>query len=121
MKEINFQAPVKTISEANQREHFMVKYQRKREQQLGMLVALQNNLVGRTIEFPCVVRLTRIGPKALDTDNLAGAMKHVQDAIARKLGVDDGDTGKVTWEYHQFPIKIREYGIKVSIRSLNGD
>lgn len=119
MKEINFQAPVRTVSEANQREHFMAKYRRKKAQQLEMLAALQNNLVGKLIEFPCVVRLTRIGPKALDTDNLAGAFKHCQDAIARKLGVDDGDTEKIRWEYHQAPIRIREYGVKVQI--FNGD
>jgi hypothetical protein len=115
---IDFQAPVKTVSEANQREHWAIKFHRKKTQQLEMLAALHNNLIGKRIEFPCVVRLTRIGPKALDSDNLAGSLKHVQDSIARKLGVDDGDTEKVRWEYAQFPVRIREYAVKVQIRSL---
>lgn len=118
MKEINFQAPIRTVSEMNQREHWAVKHKRKNEQQQEMMVVLQNNLVGRQVKLPCVVRLTRIGPKALDTDNLAGAFKHVQDAIARKLGVDDGDTEKIRWEYHQMPIRIREYAVKVEIKCL---
>lgn len=112
---IDFQAPVKTVSEMNQREHWRVKHQRKLEQQTEMLIALQNNLVGRKVTFPCVVKLTRIGPRALDTDNLAGSLKHVQDSVARKLGVDDGDTTRVTWVYAQAPIRIREYAVRITI------
>lgn len=118
IQQLDFQVPVKTVSEANLREHYMAKYRRKQEQQLEMMVVLQNNLIGRKVKLPCVVRLTRIGPKALDTDNLAGAFKHVQDAIAHKLGVDDGDTEKIRWEYHQFPIRIRDYAVKVEIKSV---
>jgi len=116
---LDFQAPVKTVSEMNQREHWAVKNKRKKAQQQEMLAVLHNNLSGRQVKLPCVVKLTRIGPKALDVDNLAGAMKHVQDAIAGKLGVDDGDVSRVTWEYAQMPIRIREYAVKVEIRSLS--
>lgn len=112
---IDFQIPVRTISEANQREHWAVKNKRKNVQQLEMLAALQNNLVGRKLTPPYAVRLTRIGPKPLDSDNLAGCFKHCQDQIARKLGVDDGDTAKITWQYAQMPIRIREYAVKVEI------
>lgn len=115
---LDFQAPVKTVSEANQREHYMVKYKRKQEQQLEMMAALQNNLIGRKVRLPCVVKLTRVGPKALDPDAVSGSLKHVQDVIAKKLGVDDGDASKVTWEYSQMPIRIREYAVKVSITSV---
>jgi hypothetical protein len=119
IKELDFQAPIRTVSEANQREHWALKNQRKRDQQQEMFVVLMQNLAGKKMQLPCIVKLTRIGPKALDTDNLAGAMKHVQDAIARKLGVDDGDAEKVKWEYSQMPIRIREYAVKVSIRSVS--
>lgn len=117
IRKLDFQIPVKIISEANQREHWALKFKRKKDQQLETLVAIHNNISTCRVAMPCVVRLTRIGPKALDTDNLAGAFKHVQDAIARKLGVDDGDTTKVRWEYHQMPIRIRDYAVKVEIRS----
>lgn len=110
---------LKLVSEANQREHWRVKLKRKHSQQIEMIVAINNNLRGREVRLPCKVKLTRIGPKALDKDNLAGAFKHCQDVLAKKLGVDDGDTSRVTWEYHQMPIGIREYGVKVSIESVN--
>ena len=48
------------------------------------------------------VRLVRLGARALDTDNLAGALKAVRDAVAAWLGVDDGPGGLV-WEVDQEP------------------
>lgn len=115
MKTIDFQIPVRVISEANQREHWTVKNRRKKEQQVTTAVAFLNNVRRSNINFPCVVKLTRIAPKALDSDNLAGSFKHVQDEIARKLGIDDGDAGKVIWEYAQMPVRIRQYSVKVEI------
>lgn len=117
IQHLDFQVPIRTVSEANQREHWAERRKRKIGQQEEMMAVLHNNLLGRKIEFPCLVKLTRIGPKAMDKDNLAGSFKHVQDAIARKLEVDDGDTEKVTWEYHQMPIRVREYFVKVQISS----
>lgn len=117
MKQIDFQAAIKTVSEANSRDHWAVKMRRKEGQQEAMMVALLNNLHGKKIEFPCAVKLTRVGPNKLDGDNLQSAFKGIRDVIARKLGVDDGDE-KVQWEYAQMPVRIREYAVKVSIRPL---
>jgi hypothetical protein len=115
---LDFQCPLKVISEANQsnREHWAAKMKRRQEQQMMMAVALHANLQGRKIELPCVVRLTRIGPKALDSDNLSSAFKATRDLIASKLGVDDG-SDQIRFEYDQFAIRIREYAVKVSITS----
>ena len=118
IRQLNFMCPIKTVSEANTREHWAVKYGRKKLQQQEMDAVLHNNLLGRQVEMPCVVRLTRIGPKALDQDNLAGSFKACQDSIARKLGIDDGDTTKVSWIYDQMPVGINQYGVKVSITSV---
>lgn len=107
--------PIRTVSEANQREHWAEKHKRKKDQQLEVTVALQNALRGRRVRMPCTVTLTRIGPKALDSDNLAGAMKHCQDSVARKLGIDDGDVEKVKWIYEQRPIGQHYYGVKIQI------
>lgn len=117
--QLDFMAPIRVISEANgsNREHWGDKRRRRLAQQREIDVVMSNALRGRAIALPCVVRLTRIGPKALDTDNLAGSFKACSDAIARKLGVDDGDTKKVRWEYAQMPVGIRQYGVKVSITS----
>jgi hypothetical protein len=53
-------------------------------------------------ELPVVVIVTRIAPgRGLDEhDNLPGACKHVVDAIAKWLGVDDRDS-RVVWCYNQ--------------------
>ena len=42
-------------------------------------------------EPPLVVTITRGGPKRLDNDNATASAKHVRDAIATWLDVDDGD------------------------------
>jgi hypothetical protein len=96
-------------------EHWRVRNRRKKDQQLEMIVALHNNLLGRTVRLPCMVKLTRIGPRLLDKDNLAGAFKFVQDAIAGKIRVDDGDRSKVDWQYDQVAIGEHRYNVKVQI------
>lgn len=108
---------LKTVSELNQREHWGAKNRRKLDQQEQIAVAMLNALRGKRIELPCVVKLTRIGPKKMDNDNLAGAMKYCQDQIARQLGVDDGDESKVIFHHCQMPIGSRDYAVKVSISS----
>lgn len=118
IRSIDFQAPIKTISEANEREHWTARHRRKKAQQQLMAAFMFNALRGRRIKLPCRVRLTRIGPRSLDSDNLAASMKHVQDAIASRLGIDDGDADQVTWEYSQMPVRVKEYGVKVSISSI---
>lgn len=39
-----------------------------------------------------VVRLVRVAPRLLDTDNLEGALKSVRDGIADAFGIDDRDS-----------------------------
>ena len=67
---------------------------------LAALVALPpRNPLPTTGRF--VVGLTRVSPatRPPDDDNARVAMKHVRDGIADRLGVDDGDTSRVRWEY----------------------
>lgn len=76
-----------------------------------------NALRGRKVQIPCVVRLTRIGPKKLDEgDNLSSAFKGIRDQIARQIGVDDGGD-QVEFQYSQMPIGSRDYAVKVEITS----
>lgn len=111
---MDFYVPIKTVSEANQREHWAVKHKRKLAQQEAVTVVMQNYLRRQKVSLPCTVKFTRIGPRKLDTDNLAGAFKAIRDAVARRLGVDDGDD-RVTWEYDQKPTGNIVYGVKVEI------
>lgn len=79
---------------------------------------MQNALQGASIRLPCTVHLTRIGPKKLDSDdNLNISFKAIRDAIAAKLGVDDGEDDKINFVYHQEPCKVRRYSIIVEIVS----
>jgi len=116
--QLAFTMPVRVVSEANLREHWRRKYNRKKKQQEALLIAW-NDTVSRLPHFwykslPCVVRLVRVGPKRLDSDNLAGSMKHVQDAVARQLSIDDGDE-RIKWEYEQVAVGKRVYQVRVEV------
>lgn len=83
--------PFLTVSEANQREHPMAKHRRKKLQQqivtqcLNAAVPLRRDEVVR-------VNICRMGGRKMDeTDNLPASAKHVIDAIAKWLGIDDRD------------------------------
>lgn len=116
---IDFMVPnCKTVSEMNQREHWRIRNQRKQDQQESVVIAMLNALRGRKVVLPCVVNLTRIGPRKMDNDNLAGALKHCQDAVARLLRVDDGDESLVKFYHYQMPVGTREYAVKVEISAM---
>lgn len=109
---------MRVISEANILQHWSKGYKRKKNQQNETLIEMSKILRGRKIRLPCLVKLTRIGPKKLDKrDNLPRAFKAVVDAIAQKLGVDDGDEDKVDWVYDQEVVGKRRYAVRIEINS----
>lgn len=63
-----------------------------------------------------VVSLIGLRRRTLDDDNFVGACKHLRDAIAASLGLDDGDK-RFTWQYGQQPTTGRE-GIVVHIEVI---
>ena len=95
--------PVVVVSEANQREHHLARYRRKKEQQRIALLTLNaavSPAKARALK-PAGVWLTRViatRGRSMDADNLAGSFKHVQDAVAMWLGVDDA---RLKWSYAQ--------------------
>ena len=93
---LRVEVPIRTVSEANQREHWTDRNRRKKSQQEATLLALHGSSLGRMMRVAAVgegvdVHLTRYASRALDSDNLVGSMKHVRDAIAYWLGIDDGE------------------------------
>ena len=67
--------------------------------------------------FPVVVRLTRVGARLLDGDNLQFVFKVTRDVVADWLGVDDGDTARVTWRYGQRKARKGEsVGVRITVR-----
>jgi len=112
---ITIETPIKVISEANQRSHWAERKRRFDGQKIELQYYWRQALKGKKPSLPCRVRLTRIGPKALDSDNLAGAFKAVRDQIAKEIGVDDGAVKQISFEYAQESIGARRYGIRVEV------
>lgn len=90
---------IKTISEANSRDHWTKRRKRFRAQAWELYWAWRS-ANPQIPPLPLVVTLTRIGPRTLDSDNLAGSFKGIRDQLATLIGVDDGDP-RVEWRYLQ--------------------
>lgn len=104
---------LRTVSESNQREHWSRRARRTRDQKRHAMLCLNSH---RAPSPPVLVRLVRIAPRRLDPGNLEASLKHVQDAVATWLGVDDGDTAAVTWRYWQEAGACGEYAIRVEVQ-----
>lgn len=103
--------PVRASSTLNAREHWAVRARRAKAHRDTAAWSLKRKPVPA---LPCVVTLTRVGPRTLDTDNLAGALKSVRDGVADWLKVDDGDA-RVTWRYEQRKGAPKEYAVEVQV------
>jgi len=99
--------PLRIESVANLREHWKKKAKRAKAHRFAMIAVPRHPL-------PCIVTLTRVAPRPLDTDNLSSAMKNVRDGIADRLGVTDNDP-RVEWRYAQRKGEPKEYGMVVEI------
>lgn len=122
MQEINFNIPVKTVSESNLREHWTQRKKRSDTQKLATLCQMIK--IKDNITFPCTVILTRIGKRKLDTDNLPISLKHVRDEIANHLipglkpGQADGDS-RICWIYQQKTDKNYSIDVKIIYNNEN--
>ena len=103
-----FILPIRTVSLANQREHWSSSARRSKVERLAAKMACPD------VPLPCAVTLTRIAPRALDDDNVRGAMKAIRDGIADSLGVNDRDP-RVRWIYGQRRGAPKEYAVHVAI------
>jgi hypothetical protein len=63
---------------------------------------------------PLTSTLTRYGPKVLDDDGLAASLKHFRDGVAMALGIDDGETDRLTFKPVQ--VKAKFYGLRIEIK-----
>ncbi|AAK94359.1 hypothetical protein Mx8p24 [Myxococcus phage Mx8] len=93
---IKFEVPIKAPSLTNQREHYSSLHRQKSRQR----DATRRRWPGWDGGPLLVVRLTRVAPRALDSDNLAASLKSVRDEVCACLRVDDA-TPLVRWEYRQ--------------------
>ena len=106
--------PLRIQSTANKREHWRALAKRKKEEKRTTELTLKT--AGPPPELPVKVTLTRIGPRRLDTDNLAGGFKSVRDSVAAWLGADDKPGSGITWHYAQArPTTPKTYAAQVLI------
>lgn len=108
--------PLKIESTLNKREHWARRAKLAKAQRdaahyglIGLLPTGESSLYRRMAK---VVKLTRIAPRELDTDNLAGGFKSVRDGVADWLGINDNDP-RVTWQYAQERGKPKQYACRI--------
>lgn len=113
--QLKFTILAKTVSEANQREHWARRHKRlSGHKRLAMAMTLESLRGQRITSDSIVVTLTRRGARKLDTDNLAGSQKGIRDGIAKALRIDDG-SDVLTWVYKQEPKGSGDYRVDVDV------
>jgi hypothetical protein len=95
--QLDLVVPIRTQSMSNARLHWARKARIVKNERKAVALLWPKD---RKVQLPCVVHLTRVSPRALDDDNLRGALKAVRDQVAAQIGVDDRDP-RVTWTYAQ--------------------
>jgi len=137
---VEFEVPIKTVSEANCSEHWTKKAKRRKQQHFFVRQAFKmsaQNVCSKCETssqngfLPCIVTLTRLSPRLLDDDNLISAFKGIRDELAECLipesrksyltqkgtfkaikGRADGDN-RIKWRYEQE--KASKQGIRITI------
>ena len=116
--QVQFVAPIKTISEANVMEHWTKRHKRHKQQLLVLNSFLSK--IPKSYNFPIKIIITRIAPRELDSDNLTISVKFIRDRLADFLipnlakGQADSDK-RLEWVYNQSKGQPKEYAIKITI------
>lgn len=105
--------PIRIESTQNLRECWQLRARRAKSHRELATWALGINAVRPAL--PCVITLTRIAPRSLDSDNLASGCKAARDGIADWLRVDDGDK-RIEWRYVQVRGAPKQYALRIDIK-----
>lgn len=109
--------PIKTVSESNARDYWRTKADRAYYQRIAAKFHVMTHVRQRPL--PLQITLTRIGPRHLDSDNLAAALKAVRDGVMDGLGhADDKDSDSLRWVYGQRRGLSGEYGVEVKVERI---
>lgn len=107
--------PIRLVSEANAHEHWRGRHKRAKAQRWAATIATKSAIRGASVAPPAVVTITRIAPRALDSDNAVGSAKHVRDGVADALGINDRDP-RIEWRVAQEKAPPNTYAVCVEIR-----
>jgi hypothetical protein len=103
--------PIRIESTLNKREHWAMRSRRASKHREHTVWALKAAKMPDAC-LPKVVKLIRIAPRSLDTDNLAGGLKSVRDGVADWLHINDNDP-RVSWQYGQRKGKPKQYAVEI--------
>jgi hypothetical protein len=84
------------------------------KEQRWMACAALHGQFGKPPSPPLTITITRVGPRDLDSDNLAASAKHFRDGVADWLGVNDRSK-ELQWLYAQEKTGKGQYGVKIHI------
>ncbi len=109
---------LRLASQSNAREHWTKTYKNKKTQHHIAALGMQGLNPIEYLGSELRVTLTRIGPRALDDDNLQGAFKFIRDAIAQciwggRMGQRDD---LAEWRYEQ---RKGKYGVEIMFQQRN--
>jgi hypothetical protein len=108
---------LRTYSIANERVHWRTRVKRAKEQRDATTEALYcADWEPWTIllsSMPWDVTIVRVGPRVLDTDNLAISCKHVRDSFAAFADVDDSRADVIAYSYEQ---RQGPYAVEIEIK-----
>ena len=103
--------PIRTRSQAHgTRCHWSIEARKRRDQRRAVALFLGPH---RAPQGPWVVKLVRVAPRALDTDNVRQALKAVRDAVTDWLGLTNDNDAKVWWLYAQGKAKTPAVVVEV--------
>jgi hypothetical protein len=109
--------PIRTVSEANNFDHWSTKARRHKMQKGWIAMALSTTK--SMVNLPCKITITRVASRMLDQhDNLPMSLKYITDAICEELtgikqaGQADNDE-RIKIEFKQE--KSSTHGVKVLI------
>jgi hypothetical protein len=119
---VEFDLQIRTVSEANMRQHWAVKAKRTKAFRAAAASGVRRQLTASHLalaikrkETRYVVTITRNAPRALDSqDNLRVSAKALVDGIADALQMDDRDI-RFTWQYEQK--KSKTYSVTIRIET----
>ena len=107
---LSFEMTLKASHTLNSRSHWRVRASKRGSERKAVALLLPKHKVQPVL----VVTLTRVGPRAMDDDNVQGALKAVRDEVAKQLRIDDGSP-LIRWRYEQAK---GDYAVRVSVESI---
>ena len=117
-----FHLPIRTVSEANNSDHWLKRSKRHAEQKWVVKKIFRD--LKLEFELPVVVTLTRLSSQTLDAhDNLPASVKYIVDQIAAEITGDEragraDDDKRIQWKYDQRKVPRNSFGVDVRVEEI---